>query len=271
MTIDLRLTTGSSMRKGLGYSPVEWFFLEAPEHAGKGSTVRARDGRTYVRFPVGFPGRVILRDPDHLLQPHAGIRLMKAVSQALQGVTGPGGPSCLPASGNPLVFINVVRHAPHEARSVALYRPGKSDDGDLDVWNVSIEARWLERSGDSALRLRRSLDVIFGSPTAGSGEKASFGRKRVSGGPPRGKSKVLLFRNEFSEYHRNPASDQITGATHVLLTSLERASCRGQNPPPRRKPGSRRAHPPVRAAGWRRCGCVPCPAAPPSPDQKSVE
>jgi radical SAM superfamily enzyme YgiQ (UPF0313 family) len=58
---------------------------------------------------------------------------------------------------------------------------------------------------------------------AGSIEGAPFADTGKRGGPRGGKPKVLLFRNVFSEYYQNPASDQMTGSTHVLLSSLEAA------------------------------------------------
>lgn len=189
---------------------MEWFFLEVTDHVGSYRTVQSRDGRSYVRFPVGFPHRLLLRDRHGLLTDAAQLRLMKAVSLALKQSAAQRGTRS-PDRWPPIV----VQVAPGNSLGKAGLACSPIPQGLL----VEIEAEWIAMHDTSPLALQAALEQALDGTEPSAPERApSPPDDRPAGAP-----KVLLFRNLFSEHYHQRDASHLNPGVHVLATALRRA------------------------------------------------
>lgn len=205
----------------------QWYFIEVVGDASVVRSVRARDGRVYARYPLGFPFRIVLRDPGRTLPQAGRLRLMKAVSLAFEDVyVRDRSAGRLPDDDDPILEVVVESADTPPAGGVELCRSSRTSGPIADAFRISIHPDWLRSANDSAIGLRVAMEEkLRSTPPRDTDEDVlpALGAGRAGAGDP---PKVLLFRNIFSEYHVHRSASHISPGTGALASALERQGAR---------------------------------------------
>lgn len=189
---------------------MRWNFLEVTDPAGPYRVVTGRDGRSYVRYPVGFPHRVVLRERSGRLTDPAQLRLMKSVSLALSRIWGrQGEPGA--AEDGARIIVEVSADETSSAKGVS------TTNGSAG-YHVKVGPRWLEAHSTSALALEAALEKVLSNRDPRPSPPARLHAPSLTSGAP----KVLLFRQMFSEHYQQADAVHLNPGMHFLATALRR-------------------------------------------------
>ncbi len=184
-----------------------WTHFRSESEVPLAETVETRGGRGFLsRDPVGFPHVVTLTCPERLIPEAGKIRLMKAISLAVEAAAGPG-----------------ARRADHRIDIVVVDGPGKGRPGArvLDHGlSVRVPAAWLSGNAGSIVAVRKEA-VRIARASAG---KLGPARRPAASGPGHTARErrpvVLLFRNIFTKDVESGDARQVNPGVHYLASSL---------------------------------------------------
>jgi len=190
----------SVLRRGRAASRA-WNLLRGHGEDPLARRVEDRHGHALHRDPIGFPGAVTLRDPNHMAGPAQTLRVMKGASLAASAVGDAGGP---------LVHRIDMVWAPG---SDGLYAEVDADSGRLRIHIAGS-------IGGSAANVRASLlEAVRGASEASIPPVAAqaLGTPRVP--------QVLLLQNPFDRDSPGDDTLHVNPGMHHLITPLRRAGC----------------------------------------------